>query len=262
MTTAWPRVWTALDEWYSPEKWTLETAQAVGVAERRYDIWLHWHDHCVMIRDAGDESRNWCPLCPDSWGDIGWRYQVPPEGRPFHDISEAQSHLEALIRSRPRGRWLMSPQLEDELPIRSQTRLVRGVGHSALAHLMEQLHRQASDDLRVCGHLKENRTRSGEIFNRQWWAAGVDVEGPCPFCIMKVPAYQSGPNKNSGMQPGNPTVGIESDQALWDKVHDVHEHGVHPLHPEDIDCPDCRRVAEWRRDHGPKEPGPADRVVF
>lgn len=38
MTPSWPHEWTMLDKRQSTEKWTLETAQAVGVVERWYDI--------------------------------------------------------------------------------------------------------------------------------------------------------------------------------------------------------------------------------
>ncbi|NMP24825.1 hypothetical protein [Sulfobacillus harzensis] len=74
MASQWPQQWTALDEVYGPMEWTVRVAQEVSQAEPAYDIWLHWHESRVMIVDARNGMRNWCPLCPESRGDTVQRF--------------------------------------------------------------------------------------------------------------------------------------------------------------------------------------------
>ena len=74
MENQWPQQWAALDELYSPSKWAVMVAESVSEAERAYDIWLHWHESRVMIVDARNGMRNWCPLCPESRGDTVQRF--------------------------------------------------------------------------------------------------------------------------------------------------------------------------------------------
>ncbi len=49
---------------------------------------------------------------------------------------------------------------------------------------------------------------------------------------------------------------------LWEAVHNIYKNGVHVVHPDDIECPQCREVAEWRQSQGPKEPTSVTRTVF
>ncbi len=262
MDNKWPQQWTTLDELYSPLKWTVMMPQAISQAERAYDIWLHWHESRVMIVDARNGMRNWCPLCPESWGDTVHRFQVGPERRPFADEDEALAHLSAWIRERSLGRCLISPQITEELHLRAQTRLLRGDPHSTVGRLIERLNRQAPPGFRFCGHLRERDLSVHNpipIFVPWWCVSSDDSTDPCPLCAMGVPAWSSQAIQSDSLPED---ADAPDNRDLWQAVHDVHEHGVHVFDPEDIDCPDCQQVAERRRDHGPQEPLPHDIPAF
>lgn len=262
MDNEWPQQWTPLDERYRPPNWTLQVAAAVSQAERAYDIWLHWHEGRVMIVDARHGMRNWCPLCPESWGDTVRRFQVVPERRPFVDEDEALTHLGEWIRERSLGRGLLSPQIVQELRLRPQTRLVRGDSHSTLDRLIERLCEQPPPGVRFCGHVHERELDGHHpipIFVPWWCVSSHDSTDPCAFCAMGLPTWTS-QSIQSDRLPEDADAPHNGD--LWRAVHAVHEHGVHVFDPEDIDCPDCQRVAAWRRDHGPAAPLPADLLAF
>lgn len=262
MENQWPQQWAALDEMYSPPKWTVMVAAAVSQAERAYDIWLHWHESRVMIVDARNGMRNWCPLCPESWGDTVQRFQVAPERRPFVDEDEGLARLSVWIRERSLGRRLLSPQITEELHLRAQTRLVQGDVHSTLGRLIERLGEQPPPGFRFCGHVRErdlNVHHPIPIFVPWWSVSSDDSTDPCSFCAMGLPAWSS-PSIQSDSLPEDADAPDNGD--LWQAVHDVHAHGVDVVDPSDIDCPDCQTVAEWRRDHGPEEPLPHDIPAF
>lgn len=262
MASTWPSQWTALDELYGPSKWTLMVAQAVSRAERAYDIWLHWHESRVMIVDALSGERNWCPLCPPSWGGTVNRFQVGPERRPFVDEDEALAHLSAWIRNRSLGRPLLSPQITEELYLRPQTRLLRGDTHSTIGRLIERLSRQAPPGFRFCGHLHErefNVANPMPILVPWWSVSSHDSEDPCPLCAMGLPAWSSQRIRSDSLPED---AHAADNSALWQAVHKVHENGVHVVDPSDIDCPDCQQAAEWRLEQGPREPLPHDLPTF
>ena len=262
MTSQWPQQWRALDELFSPVEWTLVAAQTVSRAERAYDIWLHWHDSQVMVVDARLGTRNWCPLCPETWGHTARRYQVGPERRPFVDEDEALAHLAAWIRNRSLGRCLMSPQITEEMHLRAQTRLLRGDSHSTLTRLIERLSRQAPPGFRFCGHARERGLSLNNpipIFIPWWCVSSHESTDPCPFCTMGLPRWSSQAIQSDSLPED---VDVLDNQALWQAVHKVHEHGVHVFDAEDIDCPDCQEAAKWRRGQGPQQPLPQDTPVF
>ncbi|WP_053959883.1 hypothetical protein [Sulfobacillus thermosulfidooxidans] len=153
-TRAWPRDWMPLDEFYTIQEWTLEEAQRVSQAERAYKIWLHWHDEHIMIADATSNLPNWCPLCPAAWGETLNRFQVSPEYQPFNDVEEALDRLTVWIIDHVLYRWLIAPQMLDDLGIRPYTRLVRGEPHSTLFRLIEQLQQRPDSGVRVCMHTR------------------------------------------------------------------------------------------------------------
>ncbi len=187
----WPKNWTPLDEIYAQREWTLQEAQVVSRAERPYAIWVHWHEERVMTADAQSELRNWCPLCPASWGDTRFRFQVPPEFRPFNNMREALDRLENWIRKQASGSWLLSPQMVDDLPIRPHTRLVRGVPHTTLGRLIEQLASEKPQGLKFCGHtqsLEYSLMNPAPTF-APWWCVATDTEALCPFCNLGLPAW-------------------------------------------------------------------------
>lgn len=258
MGNRWPRQWTALDELFSPSEWTVMVAEAVSQAERAYHIWLHWHESRVMIVDARNGMRNWCPLCPESWGHTVSRFQVAPERRPFVDEDEAFVRLAEWIRERSLGRSLLSPQITEELGLRTQTRLIQGDVHSTLGRLFGCLSEQSLPGFRFCGHARErdlNVLHPIPIVVPWWCVSSHDSTDPCSFCAMGLPAWSS-QSIQSDSVPEDADAPDNGD--LWTAVHAVHEHEVHVFDPDDIDCPDCRQTAEWLREQGPEEPLPED----
>ncbi|PSR20549.1 MAG: hypothetical protein C7B45_14495 [Sulfobacillus acidophilus] len=262
MKDTWPHKWTALDELYPPSTWSVRVAAALSQAERAYDIWLHWHESRIMIVDARPGMRNWCPLCPQSWGDTIPRFQVRPERRPFLDENEALAHLAVWIRERSLGRGLLSPQITEELHLQPQTRLIWQDPHSTLGRLIERLSRKSPPGFRFCGHIRArdlNRHHPGTSLVPWWFVSTDNSTDPCSFCAMGLPVW-SAPSIPSDSLPEDADAPDHGD--LWQAVHAVHETGLHVFDPEDIDCPDCRRVAAWRREAGPQEPMPTDIPVF
>ncbi len=128
----WPAVWTPLDEFYGDGGWTLNETHRVSRAEQTYEILLHWHAR-IMVIEASAAQRNWCPLCPADWGDAVARFQVPPERQPFDGALGSLGQLDAWIRHRSHGDWLITPDIAQELHIRECTRLIAGDPHSTLA---------------------------------------------------------------------------------------------------------------------------------
>lgn len=237
-------------------------AQAVSQAERVYDIWLHWHENRVMIVDARHGMRNWCPLCPESWGDTLPRFQVRPGRRPFTDEDEAFVQLAAWIRERSLGRCLISPQITEELHLREPTRLFREDPHSTIGRLIERLSRQAPSGFRFCGHQHERELRIDmpiPIFVPWWCVSSDNSTDSCPLCAMDLPAWLPQTTQSDSLPED---AGAPDNRDLWLAVHTVHEHGVHVVDPQDIDCPDCQRAAAWRHNHGPEKPLPQDIPVF
>jgi hypothetical protein len=262
MARQWPGQWTPLDEVYGPKEWTLQAAQDVSQAERMYSIWLHWHEARVMIADAQHGLRNWCPLCPESWADTVDRFQVRPERRPFVDEAEALAHLTAWIRQRSLGRWLMSPQMTQELHLQAQSRLIRGDPHSTVGRLIERLREKSPAGLRFCGHTRE---RELSLYTPiplflPWWCVSSHYSAdPCPMCAMNVPVWSSQTIQSDSLPEDADAL---DNRRLWEIVHAVHKFGVHRFNPDDIDCPDCQRLAAWRDDHPPLEPLPTDIAAF
>lgn len=219
-------------------QWTLTVADAVSQAERAYDIWLHWHESRVMIVDARNGTRNWCPLCPESWGDTIQRFQVAPERRPLVDEDEAPGRLAAWIRQRSLGCGLLSPQITEELALQEQTRLVRSDAHSTLGRLIERLSEQPPPGFHFCGHIHQRDLGwhyPAPMFVPWWFVSSDDSTDPCSLCGLGLPGWSS-----QGIPSDSLTEDVDARGPgdLWQVVHAVHEHGVHRFDPDDIDCPD------------------------
>ncbi len=256
----WPTAWTALDELYRDGGWTLNETHGVSQAEQTYEILLHWHKR-IMVIDASAAPRNWCPLCPLAWGDPVARFQVPPERQPFDSATGALGQWDAWIRHRSHGDWLTTPDAAQELHIREYTRLIAGDPHSTLARLTERLAAIRPPGLRFCGHVQEQAaspSNTTPIFVPRW-AVAENPRRPCPLCLLGLPAWPPYSPRSTSLPED---AHARPDGDLYAAVREVQDHGVHVYDPEDIECPDCRRVAEWRRDHGPKEPAPTDEWVF
>lgn len=260
-TKAWPQDWMPLDEFYSLREWTLETAQHVSKAERAYEIWLHWHDERIMIADARSGLPNWCPLCPEAWGETLNRFQVPPEYRPFNDYAEALERLTTWIKDHALGRWMLAPQMVGDLHIKSYTRLVQGEPHSTLLRLLEQLKLRQDFGIRVCIH---TRSESLGFINPSptfvpWSCVTTESEDECPLCLMGLPSWTP-QTLDSDSLPED--IQALDNARLWETVHNIHVNGVHVFDPADIECPQCRDIAKWRQSQGPKEPAGVALTVF
>ncbi len=257
---SWPAAWTPLDEFYGDGGWTLSETHRVSRAEQSYEILLHWHDR-IMVIDASVAQRNWCPLCPAAWGDPVARFQVPPGRQPFDGDTGALGQWDAWIRHQSHGEWLTTPQAAQELHIHEYTRLIAGDPHSTLARLTERLASTHAPGLRFCGHLQEQTagpSNTTPIFVPRW-AVAEDPRRPCPLCLLRWPAWPPYTPQTASLPED---VHARPDGDLYAAVREVQDHGVHVYDPEDIECPDCRRVAEWRRDHGPTDPAATDEWVF
>lgn len=86
-----------------------------------------------------------------------------------------------------------------------------------------------------------------------------DPRRPCPLCLLGLPAWRLYTPQTASLPED---VNARPDGDLYATVREVQDNGVHVYDLEDIECPECRRVAEWRREHGPKDPKPTDEWVF
>jgi hypothetical protein len=79
------------------------------------------------------------------------------------------------------------------------------------------------------------------------------------MCAMNVPVWSSQTIQSDSLPEDADAL---DNRRLWEIVHAVHKFGVHRFNPDDIDCPDCQRLAAWRDDHPPLEPLPTDIAAF
>ncbi|PSR30780.1 MAG: hypothetical protein C7B43_04730 [Sulfobacillus benefaciens] len=261
---AWPLEWTLLQDVFPQDSWTMPLAEEITEAERRYDVWLHWHDEGIYIART-DSTRNWCPLCATSMGEPINRSQVLPETRPFESWNEAKDRLIEWIRANAGTHWMISHQMSDMTGIDMQCRVIKNDASATLQRLFLMLQRDPPDGVKVCAH------EQSELF---WAVATENTQTPCPFCTMEMP--KQSPASVVVDQNGR-VVGFTdrviraleqqqdraSAETLYKAAKEGHQHPVTLENLEDIDCPDCRRVAEARLSQGPLSPSyPTDRLPF
>ena len=271
---AWPLEWKVLQDIYPVDSWTIESAQEVTEAEQHYDVWVHWHNEGIYIAST-ESTRNWCPLCPIASEDAIRRNQVPPLVRPFESWDQAKARLVEWIRGNAGIHWMISHQMSDMTGIDMQCRLIKGDSHSTLQHLFLALQADPPEGIQVCAHekslpLPDSQDPLTELF---WAIATEDTQTPCPFCTMQTPKQSPASLVWDHGRPVGIAAAITkatdllceaaSPETLYEAAQDVHPHSVTLENLEDIECPDCRRVAEERLRHSPLEPdSPTDSLPF